>query len=247
MKNPPLDAKQSPLHVLFLRNTSIYQQLQLEEALLRADSRNWCVINQGTSPAIVMGISGKPESLINPEKYNANPIPLIRRFSGGGTVVVDHNTCFISWICNAEDTNVSPCPEKIHEWIEGHYQNAYPHLSMKRIENDYVIGQRKFAGNAQYLTKNRWLHHSTFLWDYEHSLMEYLLLPQRIPQYREKRSHEDFLCTLKEYFSSNAQFFEAFLQTLTSKYLVVEVSLDQIKSLQTHPHRKSVSLSKYIS
>ena len=45
--------------LLRLTRIPILQQLQLEEALLRADSSNWCIINDGTpAPAIVMGISG---------------------------------------------------------------------------------------------------------------------------------------------------------------------------------------------
>ena len=46
-------------NLLRLRGYPILQQLRLEEALLRADKANWCIINDGTpSPAIVMGISG---------------------------------------------------------------------------------------------------------------------------------------------------------------------------------------------
>ena len=42
-----------------LNKMPILRQLLLEEALLRADSGNWCIVNNGTSvPAIVMGISG---------------------------------------------------------------------------------------------------------------------------------------------------------------------------------------------
>lgn len=45
--------------LLSLRGFHILRQLRLEEALLRADSGNYCIINDGTpDPAIVMGISG---------------------------------------------------------------------------------------------------------------------------------------------------------------------------------------------
>ena len=43
------------------RSHPILEQLQLEEALFRADQRNWCLLNSGSPPAIVMGISGLPE------------------------------------------------------------------------------------------------------------------------------------------------------------------------------------------
>ena len=49
---------------------------------------------------------------------------------------------------------------------------------------DYVFGDRKFGGNAQSITKNRWIHHTSFLWDYEVSNMAYLKHPARAPEYR---------------------------------------------------------------
>ena len=45
--------------LLRYRGLPILKQLQIEEALLRATSDNWCLLNNGSSqPAIVMGISG---------------------------------------------------------------------------------------------------------------------------------------------------------------------------------------------
>lgn len=49
---------------------------------------------------------------------------------------------------------------------------------------DYAFGSRKFGGNAQSITKNRWVHHTSFLWDYDVSNMDYLKLPMRAPEYR---------------------------------------------------------------
>lgn len=47
------------IQLLRLWQFPILRQLQLEEALLRVDDRNWCIINDGAAtPAIVMGISG---------------------------------------------------------------------------------------------------------------------------------------------------------------------------------------------
>lgn len=47
------------VRLLRLRGFPILQQLQLEEALLRADAGNWFLINDGTpDPAVVLGISG---------------------------------------------------------------------------------------------------------------------------------------------------------------------------------------------
>ena len=81
--------------LLHLSGLSIFEQLQLEEALLRADSDNWCIINSGASPAIVLGISAKPEEHLDLKLVRQDNIPVIKRFSGGGTVYVDPNTLFV--------------------------------------------------------------------------------------------------------------------------------------------------------
>ena len=49
------------LHVVSLEGMSIFEQLQLEEALFRADTRSWCLWNRGVAPAIVLGLSSKLE------------------------------------------------------------------------------------------------------------------------------------------------------------------------------------------
>lgn len=47
------------LKLLRLRGYPILAQLQLEEALLRTSTANWCITNDGAAEtAIVMGISG---------------------------------------------------------------------------------------------------------------------------------------------------------------------------------------------
>ena len=75
-----LSAFEKPLmHIAFLEGCSIFQQLQIEEALLRTDSRNWCLLNASVEPAIVMGISGQVEHLLNLSKLEETPIPVIRR------------------------------------------------------------------------------------------------------------------------------------------------------------------------
>ncbi len=228
-----------PLNLILLNNTSIFEQLQIEEALLRADGHNWCLINSGSSAAIVMGISGQPELLVDREMLRQQPLPLIRRFSGGGTVIVDHNTFFVSWIFNAAPIGVDCCPQKIHRWSEALYQAAFPSLGMQWKENDYVIGERKFGGNAQYLCKGRWLHHSSLLWDYEPDRMRYLLMPSKIPAYRQGRSHHDFLCRLRAHFPDKADLTRQLMQTVQRRFAVQQVAFSAIDEIRQRPHRQA--------
>jgi len=187
------------LQFITLKNTPILEQLQLEEALLRTEEGSFCIINQGSPSAIVMGISGRPEQLIDLDKVKANPIPLIRRFSGGGTVVIDENTLFISFIIDKKDLNLPPFPEPILRWSADLYQRSWQIPDFHLRENDYVIGDKKCGGNAQYLKKDRWVHHTSFLWDFNTENMNFLTMPTKRPLYRENRTHIDFLCKLKDY------------------------------------------------
>lgn len=230
------------VHVLRLQNTPIFQQLQLEEALLRADDRNWCLINEGTPPAIVMGISGKVEQMINREKLRQNPIPVIRRFSGGGTVVVDGNTIFTTLIFNKETVQVSCCPKKILYWTGDIYRPFLEKHDFQIKENDYALGDRKFGGNAQYMSKARWLHHTSHLWDYEADQMEYLLFPPKVPTYRATRSHEEFLCKLNAHLPDKQTFIDQFLDQLRTRFTLSEVVYNQALMILDRPHRQSTTL-----
>lgn len=226
-------------NLLVLKNMPILEQLRLEEALLRTDEENWCLINHGSNPSIVMGISGKPELLINKRLFKENPVPLIRRFSGGGTVCVDPNTCFVTWICNSSCLNVPPFPHKVFLWSENFYKSALGHLPYQLLENDYVLGDKKIGGNAQYMCKNRWLHHTSFLWDYDKSFMDYLLKPPKMPGYRKERDHHTFLCKLKDFFSSQKDFTDNILEALKSFFHIKETNLEFAKQKLTLPHRKA--------
>ena len=107
---------------LQLRNVPILRMLQLEEALFRTDRRSWFITNewdsaQPAAEAVVLGISGRPEQMLHVEAAQRSGIPVIKRFTGGGTVVVDSDTLFASFIV-AEGAlpHVKPYPEPMLAW-----------------------------------------------------------------------------------------------------------------------------------
>ena len=231
----------TPLYTILLENWPILKQLQLEEALLRTDERNICLINRGSPPAIVMGISGDPKAHIDLDRLKKHPIPLIQRFSGGGTVVVDENTLFVSFIFSKSSLPISPFPEPILRWTADLYKNAWniPHFNLS--ENDYAIGDKKCGGNAQYIQKNRWLHHTTFLWDYSDEKMGYLTLPEKRPKYRQSRTHVDFLCKMKDHAPSQDFLIDSLFKTIGNVNPFYIEKLDPT-GLTFDSHRKSTRL-----
>lgn len=189
-----------------------------------------------------MGISGKPDQLLNKELIKNKPIDVIRRFSGGGTVIVDHNTIFITFIIDSSTIKIEPFPDKIFKWSEEIYKPIFDGHPFKLIENDYVLENRKFGGNAQYIKKDRVLHHTSFLWDFEPIQMDYLLLPSKRPNYRQNRNHCDFLCTLKDYFVSYNHFEDKLLDNLNLKFQVEEDCIDSLGDILGKEHRQTTCL-----
>jgi len=230
------------INLVNLENVPILQQLRLEEALLRADDQNWCIINSGSSPSIVMGISGKKEQLVDMRVIKSAPIPIIRRYSGGGTVIVDKDTIFVSFILRKDIFSFECFPEPIHQWSAELYKSALNIDCFTLKENDYVISNKKCGGNAQYFKKDRFVHHTSFLWNFCNEKMKYLKNPSVAPKYRNKRSHTDFLCRLKDFLPSKKQFINQVSQFLGSRFDVVNKSNEMLNSFTCSQHRKSTEI-----
>lgn len=202
--------------------------MQWEEQLLRTDDRNFCILNYGSPRAIVMGISGQPENLLHLEAVKRDRIPVIQRFSGGGTVIVDENTLFITFIFNKSFLPIHPFPEPILRWTAELYTKSWNIPGFQLKENDYCIGEKKCGGNAQYIKKDRWLHHTSFLWDYSEINMSYLKLPSKRPKYRADRDHGDFLIPLKQYVESPLILMERLKSVIVKPLYMSEFDLTKL-------------------
>ncbi|CAH9120980.1 unnamed protein product [Cuscuta epithymum] len=219
------------MNLVRLKGKPILEQLYLEERLLRTSSDNWCIINDGTDqPTVVMGVSGKPTELIEVNSVLQDKVPVIKRFTGGGTVIVDHGTIFATFICNKDAVpHVKPYPQPIMSWSGLLYGNVFQGIGEFALrENDYVFGSHKFGGNAQSITKNRWIHHTSFLWDYAIHNMGYLKLPKRAPDYRQARGHLDFICSMKDYIS-RPDFISRTIDAAKIYFSVRQLELEEIE------------------
>lgn len=234
-----------PLYLLELIETPILEQLRIEEALLRLDERNICIFNHQSTPAIVMGVSSEPKDLLDLEKVHKDQIPVIRRYSGGGTVFIDENTLFVSFLFQKETHSFPAFPERIMRWSAELYHEALKIPSFAFKENDYVIENRKVGGNAQYIQRTKWLHHTSFLYDFEEKNMNYLLMPKKVPTYRAQRDHKDFLTTLRPLMGKTL-FFERIKAHLQTLYDLRPFNQSELNELMNQPHRKSTELLTHL-
>ncbi len=186
-----------------------------------------------------MGLSSSPEEWIDLPQIKASPVPILHRCSGGGTVYVDDNTLFATFIMSRHSLPIEPFPKSILHWTADFYRNALG-LDLTLVENDYTLSNKKIGGNAQYLKKEKWLHHTTFLYDYDPKKMNLLLNPKRQPDYRNGRNHDDFLTTLKSHLTKK-EFCNNIIRYLNTLFDV------KIKPIPSSFPAHRISTSLYLS
>ncbi|KAJ4963567.1 hypothetical protein NE237_023506 [Protea cynaroides] len=218
------------MNIVRFKGMPILEQLHLEERIFRTSSNNWCIINDGTNaPTIVMGVSGKPSELLELKLVLQDKVPVVRRFTGGGTVIVDPGTIFVTFICNKDAVpNVELYPRPIMSWSGQIYEDVFRGIGDFHLrDNDYVFGNRKFGGNAQSISRRRWIHHTSFLWDYDVRNMAYLKVPKRAPEYRSARSHVEFVCRIKDYLSTS-DFINRTVKVVRNRFSLAPMQLEEV-------------------
>ena len=244
------------LHLLRLpRTVSLLDALTLEEALLRADARNWCILSRGppppAPPTIILGMSGKLHALVDVPRARAAGATALRRFTGGGTVVVDGDTLFASLVLGRAAATGAPLyPRDIMAWSGALYAPVFASLlppgapPFSLSEHDYCLGDRKFGGNAQAVSRERWVHHTSFLWGAAEAHLALLRLPEKRPAYRRDRAHGEFLTTLGAHAGAGAAP-EALGEALEARLrgaagvTVVEVALEEAWEAVARNERRS--------
>lgn len=151
----------------------------------------------------VLGYSSKVESDVDLSSCRAYRIPVLRRLSGGGTVLQGPGCLNYSLILNIQNRAPLKGITETNAFIMKCLKKALKPVIGPEIEiqgfSDLVLGIQKFSGNAQYRKRHFLLFHGTFLLQFDISLVEKLLpmpLPPRQPLYRQNRSHGNFLTNL---------------------------------------------------
>ncbi|OIT19106.1 hypothetical protein A4A49_60278 [Nicotiana attenuata] len=88
----------------------------------------------------------KPAELLEIGSLLQDKIPVVKRFIGGGTVIVDHRTIFISFICNKDVVpTVQPYLRPIMSWSNQLYSKVFQGVGDFSLrENDTFLLQDYF-------------------------------------------------------------------------------------------------------
>jgi lipoate-protein ligase A len=152
----------------------------------------------GGPPAVVMGSSERPEQVVDAEACARLGVDVLKRSTGGGSVLQTGGVLNYSLITPAP-VSLDPKPG-FRQGIDliCAILAAFGVVGRPAGTSDVAVGDRKISGNAQ---ARRWkavLVHGTLLVDFDHDLADAVLKhPPREPAYRRERNHRDFLVTLR--------------------------------------------------
>jgi len=188
------------------------ENLAGDEALLdwREESGGDGILRFWESPEtfVVVGYANKIEAEVNVASCEGANIPVLRRCSGGGTVLQGRGCLNYALVLEiaAHPTlaNISSANQYIMERNREAVQSAVGVSRVIKIQGhtDLACANqpadfRKFSGNSQRRHKNFLLFHGTFLLDFNLAQVgELLKFPSRQPDYRSSRNHGDFLMNL---------------------------------------------------
>ncbi len=188
-------------------------------------SRCW----QASRPVVVVGRNSRLSEDVVHETCRADDVRVVRRFSGGGAVVLApgclNYAIALSWVSWPELINVADS----FQIVLGRIVAALdvPGLSIAG-HTDLALAGRKVSGNAQRRGQRALTHHGTLLCDFDAGLAtRYLKEPARQPAYRMVRCHEEFLGNLP----LGAETIRARLETAWSPF---QCDLVPVRGLSTH-------------
>lgn len=151
---------------------------------------------------VVMGLTGRADIDVNAIHTQKDNIPVLRRSSGGGTVVQGPGCLNYTLVLSKQKHPELNDLHRSYEWISARVIEALAAAGVKayfRPLSDLAAGpdEKKFSGNAQRRAKDYILHHGTILYNFDLSLISrYLNMPKDIPEYRKARPHTDFVTNL---------------------------------------------------
>ena len=180
--------------VLEVTRATPEENLAFDDELL-AGGREVLRLWESPRPFVVLGRSCRVETDVHVEACAAEGVPVLRRSSGGGTVVLGPGCLNYSLVLSRPGLmNVV----ESYGLILGAVVEALGVAGLGVEGTDLVLGGRKVAGCAQ-RRSGRWLlHHGTILCEGVDLARIGRLLkePPRQPLYRAGRPHADFLAPL---------------------------------------------------
>ncbi len=150
---------------------------------------------------VVLGYANAVQKEVNTAFCAEHDIRILRRCSGGGTVLQAPGCLNYSLVLRIDRDPALLSIPGTNRYVLDRHAGALSALLRKQVtregHTDLAVGSLKFSGNAQRRRKNALLFHGVFLLTMDFELLEKALpLPSKQPEYRQGRAHRDFLMNL---------------------------------------------------
>lgn len=148
---------------------------------------------------IVLGASNNVDSLVAEAVIN-DGIPVIKRKSGGQTVVLTPNNLVVSAVITDE---MADKPLDVYREFNDVIINVLAESGIKGLSSrgisDIAIYDKKILGSSIFRKKEKLFYHAVINFSEPASTFEkYLKHPSKEPDYRNGRAHAEFVTSLNE-------------------------------------------------
>jgi len=147
---------------------------------------------------IVLGQSNRIDTAIHADQAENDGIPVFKRKSGGQTVLLSPGTLVVSvrLISDRQEH-----PQTYFKLINNLIIKSLENLGIANIEergiSDLAIGGKKILGSSIYRKRNRVFYHAVLnVSETPEHIGRYLKYPDREPDYRAGRKHEEFVTSI---------------------------------------------------
>ncbi len=180
--------------------------LACDEALLdqceRGEAEELLRIWESTVPFVVIGYSNHAPREVHLRRCQDHQIPILRRCSGGGTVVQGPGCLNYSLCLEIASRPMLGTISGTNRFIMEEHRRTFARLLRGSVavqgHTDLTVQGRKFSGNAQRRKRRFLLFHGTVLLNFDLTLIgELLPLPSKQPDYRKARDHAEFLVNVQ--------------------------------------------------
>jgi lipoate-protein ligase A len=153
---------------------------------------------------VVLGRSSDPAVEVNLAACRQKNIPILRRASGGGTILAGPGCLMYAVVLRHEGVETTRSITHCHQHVLSRMVQSLSPLvpgvrSAGTSDLAFQVGDslQKFSGNALRMKREFYLYHGTLLYDFDLDLVSELLASQtREPIYRANRAHGEFIANL---------------------------------------------------
>ncbi len=196
-----MTAARAPVEVLYGEAADAVRGIEGDFAMLeagRAGARVWTC----SATAAVLGVSRDAEAEVNADECRRRGVALLRRASGGGTVVVGPGTVqyaiLLPHLAGDAALSLGAAKSESNDAVRDALARCGVDAKLTSdASGDLRIGDRKVGGLALRRHRDATLVHGTLLMSADLELIGAILRhPAREPEWRRGRPHAEFLASL---------------------------------------------------